>query len=81
MNHTYIGIKAFLKDHKLGLVVKKIWSIFLLRDPDPGEPYQCGSMRIRIHNTEKGEKSMGILDGNSPTPQNQICFLKTEKTR
>ncbi len=45
---TYVGTKAFFERF-----IGKFWSVSILLDPDPdsGKPIECGSMRIRIHNT------------------------------
>ncbi len=49
IKHTYEGTKAFLKGRKPGLFVN--FGQFHAQGPDPGQPNQCGSMGIRIHNT------------------------------
>jgi hypothetical protein len=61
VHETYlrIGTKAFFNDWKLGLFVNFVQFLLFLNpdlnpnidpDPDPGEPNQCGSMRIQILN-------------------------------
>jgi hypothetical protein len=55
----YEGTKAFLKGGNQVFLLIMIISIFSWiricipsTDPDPGQPNQCGSMQIRIHDTE-----------------------------
>ncbi len=67
-NHTYEGTKAFLEGRQTGLFVNvdqfpSAWIRIRIpnTDPDPRQPKECGSrrirIRVRIHNT--GGKSDG----------------------
>jgi hypothetical protein len=50
---TYLRRYKSLFEKQEARVVRKFWSIFMFvdPDPDPGKPNECGSMRIRIHNS------------------------------
>jgi hypothetical protein len=56
--HSYEGAKAFLKRQETMFIVNvgqfpSSWIRIRIpnMDLDPGQPNECGSMRIRIHNT------------------------------